>query len=210
MWAGRVTCYHGYVLNVGVIQLHHPDGHVFRFDPGSLSFAFSVTGNPFDPERFERLRAAGDVERWAAEVIGATRIRTTASSVTEARRLRAAIWSVADAIIDGQPVRAADRSTLNGFAAAPSLAPRLDPGGTRSWMPSAQDSALFSTIARDAIEVATGQRASRVKRCEGVHCGIPFLDTSRPGTRRWCSMERCGNRAKVAAHRRRQRQEVPT
>ena len=196
------------MLNGGVLRLHHPDGQVFRFDPGSLAFAFSVTGNPFDSERFEMLHEPEDLERWAGEVLGAIGIRATASSVSEAKRLRAAIWSAADAVIDGRAIRAADRSTLNAFAASPSLAPRLDPGGTRSWAPSAAASALFSTIARDAIEVATGRLASRIRRCEGAHCAIPFVDTSRPGNRRWCSMERCGNRAKVAAHRRRHRQEV--
>jgi predicted RNA-binding Zn ribbon-like protein len=196
------------VLDSGVLQLHHPDGQVFRFDPGSLSFAFSVTGNPFDSERFETFREPKDLERWAADILGVVGIRATAASVPEAKRLRAAIWNVADAVIDGRAVRAADRSTLNAFAASPSLAPRLDPGGTRSWVPAAAAAALFSTIARDAIEVATGPLASRIKRCEGVNCGIPFVDTSRPGSRRWCSMERCGNRAKVAAHRRRHRQEV--
>ena len=198
------------MLNGGVLQLHHPDGQVFRFEPGSLAFAFSVTGAPFDSDRFETLREPTDLERWAAEVLGANGVRATASSVREARRLRAAIWSAADAVIDGGAVLASDRSTLNRLAAAPSLVPRLDPDGTQSWEPSAGASALLSTVARDMIEVVTGQLASRIGRCQGVNCAIPFVDTSRPGTRRWCSMERCGNRAKVAAHRRRHRQEVST
>jgi predicted RNA-binding Zn ribbon-like protein len=195
-------------LNGGVLHVHHPDGQVFRFDPGSLAFAFSVTGHPFDTERFETLRAPEDLERWATDVLGATRVRATAPSVAEAKRLRAAIWNLADAVIDGRALGAWDRSTLNTFAASPSLVPHLGPDGTRSWLPSAAATALLATIARDAIEVATGPLASRIRRCEGVHCGIPFVDTSRPGTRRWCSMDRCGNRAKVAAHRRRNRQEV--
>ena len=198
------------MLNGGVLQLHHPDGQVFRFDPGSLAFAFSVTGAPINSEWFETLHEPMDLERWAADVLGAISIRATASSVSEGKRLRAAIWNAAEAVIDGRAVRASDRSTLNAFAAQPSLVPRLDPDGKRSWVPSAKVSALFSTIARDIIEVATGELASRIRRCEGVNCAIPFLDTSRPGTRRWCSMERCGNRAKVAAHRRRHRQEVST
>lgn len=198
------------MLNGGVLQLHHPDGQVFRFDPGSLSFAFSVTGHPFDSERFEVLHEPADLEHWAENVLGAIRIRATAASIPEAKRLRAAIWSAADAVIGGRAISAADRSTLNEFAASRSLAPRLDPRGTRSWGPSAAASALLSTIARDAIEVVTGEVASRIKRCEGRNCAIPFVDTSRPGNRRWCSMERCGNRAKVAAHRRRHRQEVST
>jgi predicted RNA-binding Zn ribbon-like protein len=32
-----------------------------------------------------------------------------------------------------------------------------------------------------------------------------FIDHSRPGRRRWCSMERCGNRAKTARYRQRRR-----
>jgi predicted RNA-binding Zn ribbon-like protein len=130
--------------------------------------------------------------------------------VSEAKRLRAAVWNVSAAVIDGRAESAGDRSTLNAFAAAPSLVPQFDPDGTRSWVASAPAAALFSSLARDMIEVATGPLASHVKRCEGVNCAIPFVDTSRPGSRRWCSMDRCGNRAKAAAHRRRHRQEVST
>ena len=198
------------MLNGGVLQLHHPDGQVFRFEPGSLAFAFSVTGAPFDSERFETLHEPVDLERWATDLLGATGVRATSSSIPDAKRLRAAIWSVADAVIDARAVRPTERQTLNAFAASPGLVPRLDPDGTRSWDSPADVSALFSTIARDMIEVVTGRLASRIRRCEGVNCAIPFVDTSRPGTRRWCSMERCGNRAKVAAHRRRHRQEVST
>jgi predicted RNA-binding Zn ribbon-like protein len=195
------------MLNDGIIRLHHPDGQVFRFDPGGLAFAFSVTGHPFDG-RFEALREPRDLERWAAEILGTTGIRAPASSVADAKRLRAAIWNAADAVIDGRAIPAAARSTLNEFARSPSLLPRIDPDGRRSWSPSAGASALLSTIARDAIEAVAGDLASRIKRCEGVNCAIPFVDTSRPGNRRWCSMDRCGNRAKVTAHRRRHRLEV--
>src|SRR5688572_1671345 len=198
------------MLNAGVLRLHHPDGQVFRFDPGSLAFAFAVTGAPFDSQRFETLHEPVDLERWAAEVLGVSGVRATPSSVPEAKRLRTAIWNAADAAIDAGAVRPTDRSTLNAFATSPGLVPRLDANGKRSWVSSPDVSALFSTIARDMIEVVTGQLASRIRRCEGVDCAIPFVDTSRPGTRRWCSMERCGNRAKAAAHRRRHRQEVST
>ena len=198
------------MLNGGVLHLHHPDGQVFRFEPGSVAFAFSVTGAPFDSDRFETLREPMDLQRWAADVLGAIGVRATASSVPEAKRLRTAIWNVADAVIDGRTLPAADRTTLNTFAASPGLVPRLEPDGSRSWEPSAEVTACFATIARDMIEVVTGQLATRIRRCQGVNCAIPFVDTSRPGTRRWCSMDRCGNRAKVAAHRRRHRQEVST
>jgi predicted RNA-binding Zn ribbon-like protein len=42
---------------------------------------------------------------------------------------------------------------------------------------------------------------ARVRECAGEDCGALFLDTSRPGTRRWCSMDTCGNRAKKSTFR---------
>jgi predicted RNA-binding Zn ribbon-like protein len=39
------------------------------------------------------------------------------------------------------------------------------------------------------------------RMCEGNPCGGFFLDDSRSKPRRWCSMETCGNRAKVRQHR---------
>ncbi|HYN73862.1 MAG TPA: CGNR zinc finger domain-containing protein [Nakamurella sp.] len=56
---------------------------------------------------------------------------------------------------------------------------------------------MLSAVARDALEVLTGTTAGRLRECEADDCGLLFLDTSRPGSRRWCSMERCGNRHKV-------------
>ncbi|MBB1251642.1 CGNR zinc finger domain-containing protein [Rhizobium sp. G21] len=41
----------------------------------------------------------------------------------------------------------------------------------------------------------------RIGRCEGDPCGGYFIDSSRTKPRRWCSMDSCGNRAKVRGHR---------
>jgi hypothetical protein len=61
------------------------------------------------------------------------------------------------------------------------------------------DAALGPTLTNPA----TGAPGSVV---DGSRCSLLFVDTSRSGRRRWCSMERCGNRAKVAAHRRRRKE----
>ncbi|MFG1706363.1 CGNR zinc finger domain-containing protein [Nonomuraea sp. M3C6] len=42
-----------------------------------------------------------------------------------------------------------------------------------------------------------GQRPERVRKCANPQCVLWFLDVSKNGSRRWCSMEVCGNRAKV-------------
>jgi predicted RNA-binding Zn ribbon-like protein len=43
----------------------------------------------------------------------------------------------------------------------------------------------------------------RLKICPADDCGWAFYDTSRNRSRRWCSMEVCGNRSKVRAFRER-------
>lgn len=53
-----------------------------------------------------------------------------------------------------------------------------------------------------AVLLAEGD-AKRVRRCRNEQCGLWFYDVSKNGSRRWCSMSRCGNRAKAAAHYRR-------
>jgi predicted RNA-binding Zn ribbon-like protein len=53
-------------------------------------------------------------------------------------------------------------------------------------------------VARAVADLLTSPRLSRVGRCEGVgNCGWLFLDTTKNRSRRWCSMEGCGSRAKM-------------
>jgi len=53
-------------------------------------------------------------------------------------------------------------------------------------------------IASSAIDVLTSEEWKRVKQCPGVgDCGWLFLDTSKNGSRQWCSMQECGSRAKM-------------
>jgi predicted RNA-binding Zn ribbon-like protein len=191
------------------LEVHHPDGQVFTFEPGSLALAFSVTG-PGTREGplaiFQTLDVPADLDRWAAEVIDARGTRATTRDLDVALELQSAVWNVANAIVDGRGVAKDDGDALNRIAAAPSLVPRLTTGGARSWASRQGAGAVLSTVARDAIDVFGGAMAARLKRCAGARCALLFVDTSRPGHRRWCSMDRCGNRAKVAAHRRRRKE----
>jgi predicted RNA-binding Zn ribbon-like protein len=64
--------------------------------------------------------------------------------------------------------------------------------------------AALASLARDAIDLLSGPLATRVRECAAEDCALLFVDASRPGRRRWCSMEGCGNRAKTTSYRRRQ------
>ncbi len=65
--------------------------------------------------------------------------------------------------------------------------------------------AVLSPVAVSAARLLTEADPARLRRCAATDCGAWFVDTSKAGRRRWCSMARCGNRAKAARHRRRAR-----
>lgn len=56
----------------------------------------------------------------------------------------------------------------------------------------------------DALDLVR-ESPGRVRECADPRCPVLFLDTSRNGSRRWCSMERCGARAKASAYYQRHR-----
>jgi predicted RNA-binding Zn ribbon-like protein len=62
---------------------------------------------------------------------------------------------------------------------------------------------LWVPFINAAADLLTGTESSRLRKCES--CVLHFFDTSKKGSRRWCSMKICGNRLKVAAYQRRNR-----
>jgi predicted RNA-binding Zn ribbon-like protein len=62
---------------------------------------------------------------------------------------------------------------------------------------------LIVPVAHLAVDFFSGADYSAIRKCENPDCILFFYDTSKNHTRRWCSMGLCGNRAKVAAFRRR-------
>ncbi len=62
---------------------------------------------------------------------------------------------------------------------------------------------LSRPIALAFALLLTTQDADRIRKCHNPDCVVFFLDTSKSGTRTWCSMEFCGNKLRVAAFRKR-------
>jgi predicted RNA-binding Zn ribbon-like protein len=65
--------------------------------------------------------------------------------------------------------------------------------------------ALLLPIAEAMARLVCEEDFAHVKACEGPACTLLFADHTRGHARRWCSMALCGNRAKQAAHRLRQK-----
>jgi predicted RNA-binding Zn ribbon-like protein len=75
------------------------------------------------------------------------------------------------------------------------------PGGYRlGWAPTDQLDQMLWPVARSAADLLTSPSLGRVAECDGQGCGWLFVDTSKAGRRRWCSMAICGNRAKSQRH----------
>jgi predicted RNA-binding Zn ribbon-like protein len=52
-----------------------------------------------------------------------------------------------------------------------------------------------------AVDLLAREPSARLKQCPGAHCGWFFLDATKRGNRRWCSMSECGQEAKTARRR---------
>jgi predicted RNA-binding Zn ribbon-like protein len=62
---------------------------------------------------------------------------------------------------------------------------------------------LWAPIVDATADLLAETDVVRIRKCES--CVVHFLDTSKKGSRRWCSMNICGNRVKVASYQQRKR-----
>ena len=164
------------------------DGQRWWFDSGSISLDFAYTGGFSGPPEWERWHGPADVARWWRDRFG-VEVPVDERAYRRARKLRGAIAGAVVAAAHDQPIPARDVATIDRYAAMPDLPPQL---GTP--LPPTSDR-MLAAIGRDAV--ASLGRPDRIRTCSAGDCGVMYLDTSRSGTRTWCSMSRCGNRHKV-------------
>jgi predicted RNA-binding Zn ribbon-like protein len=118
-----------------------------------------------------------------------------------ALRLRAAIDATFRAIARGHDPSPDDLRLLQGEyldAAGLAVLAREDDRFGWSWQGRRDLRAVLWPIVSSALELLTEGDLTRVRECPGTDdCGWLFYDDSRNRTRRWCSMEGCGSRAKM-------------
>ncbi len=181
-------------------------GERYRFDPGSLSLELLLTGGPGPYERYEIAHTPADLAEWftgsrLALTAPLTDVQIRPAELAALKELRGALYRVAPALAHGEAQSSDDVVLLNDATAA-TPRPILAPETRRlAWAPPVTGKQLLGAVARDAIGLIAGERSGRVRECSASDCYLLFFDTSRSGNRRWCSMERCGNRAKIRAYR---------
>jgi predicted RNA-binding Zn ribbon-like protein len=189
------------------------------FDAGLLPLDYANTAEwHASPQPDERLNSYADLVNWskaaglleagdAAQLLDSAKASpATAEAVLEtAVRLREAIYHIFSALAAGDQAPAASIAVLNEILADALAQSRLEPAeGGFEWTWSGDEKRLdrmLWPIVQSTAELLTSEQLSRVGECaDDRGCGYLFFDTSRNHSRRWCSMEGCGNRAKALRH----------
>ncbi|MFF3447122.1 CGNR zinc finger domain-containing protein [Streptomyces sp. NPDC002667] len=177
-----------------------------RFDSGRICLDLTATTHPE-----ERLDSAARLSAWvlASGLVpaGTALAAVDASWLLGFRELRGHVSQLVRGELDGRPADSALARVNHAALAAPPApwAVRADDGSLRPGLRTPPYCGeLLAVVARDALDLLTDPQArASLRQCEGDNCPIVYLDTSRGRRRRWCSSEVCGNRERVARHRRR-------
>ena len=147
----------------------------------------------------ETLNAPVDLAAWAK-----TPKAPSPKEFEQALVLRETIYRLFDAQAQGKATGPRDLEALNtALTQAPTRTSLKRNRGGYEWEVDARSGAALALLAPvlwSAGDLLAGPRLDRVRRCANPECGWLFLDDSRAGKRRWCSMQSCGNRAKARRH----------
>ncbi|HEV7641127.1 MAG TPA: CGNR zinc finger domain-containing protein [Gaiellaceae bacterium] len=156
----------------------------------------------FGPDR-EDLQTPGQLRDWLTGQGLEPGARVTATDLEEARAVREALRDLLSAHNEVATDVPRATAVLDNAAQRSGLAIRFADGLAHA-EPSAHG--VPGSLGRILAEVSAGMADGtweRLKACRADDCRWAFLDTAKNRSRAWCSMQSCGNRAKVAAYRER-------
>jgi predicted RNA-binding Zn ribbon-like protein len=203
----HVTNYIGYVRQTADNALPtgqwftSGSGHQWWFDSGSVALDFAYTGALGGNPEWERLQQPEDLAEWLEGRFSGVDGTVSDGDLRDGKALRQAIADVTTSAAAGRTLNPLDVDVINLFAATPDIPPALPGGSRQAGRATARARQAFAAMAREAVEIFAEDSLPRIRRCAADDCGLIFYDDSRSNNRRWCSMQRCGNRAKVRAHR---------
>ena len=128
------------------------------------------------------------------------------------RTARAAVREVVESLVAVRPAAAPAVATVNELLGARTVVAFVIADGVLAARNRHVGDALEDALARlvdPLVDSVVAGDTGRLRICADDGCRWVFEDTSRTGRRRWCSMASCGNRAKAARHRARQRGTLP-
>lgn len=174
-----------------------------------LSFANTRFWRGSEPEATEQLTTAKVLGEWIAANAAMPRRKATRAADLDALfdgaiALREAIYRIFLRIGEGKAPAPADLEIFNrALAQTPQRLGVSARGGAYSWVvaaPSASLGGVLAPVIWSAADLLTHASDRRIRRCANDKCQWVFIDRSKGGTRRWCDMSSCGNRAKSHRH----------
>ncbi|HEX3722871.1 MAG TPA: ABATE domain-containing protein [Nitrolancea sp.] len=189
---------------------------------GALCLDFANTANWHKSEHpVELLLGYDDLVAWAvhttiltedeaALLVRQAAVRPVDAEVVRVRaiELREAIYRIFVAISEDERPEVDDLELLNSElqpALSHARIVEAERGFTWDWADEGGTlDRMLWPVARSAAELLSSAQLYRARQCADARCGWLFLDMSRNGSRRWCSMEECGNRNKARNYYRRQ------
>ena len=160
----------------------------------------------------ETLRSPEDLAAWAVANVSKEARPPAGRDFDQALELRETIYRLFDAVAQDKPPASRDLQSLNAALTDAPMRTRLkrDRDGF-SWeveMKASTGLGMLAPVLWSAGDLLAGAQLARVRRCANPDCGWLFLDDSRAGKRRWCSMQSCGNRAKARRHYHKSKEET--
>lgn len=161
---------------------------------------FSVHGRQLEPE--DEFGTPSDLDRWCRDrrIVG-TNVHAKAADLRVAKDLRAVLREAIsangdDGVIDPTLFERTTRQIKHfvGIDADGRLALRPDQSAVRG---------ALAVVLGEAFAASTTGDWKRLKMCGAGDCRWIFYDRTRPGTKRWCEADVCGNRIKMLNQRRR-------
>jgi predicted RNA-binding Zn ribbon-like protein len=172
----------------------------------------------------ESLKEFGDIVAWCRSSGTLPKVRDKAlqrwerehpqdgaAAFRAAIELREAIYAIFRSLAAGETPSGGALATLNRALSATPARSGVErtPSGF-AWRVEHADAASIPALLAPVIWSACGllvsPRLQRVRHCANEQCLWLFVDDSKSGTRRWCSMSACGNRAKAHRHYVRQKE----
>lgn len=175
----------------------------FRWGLGHLTLDFVATLGVRHGDPVERLRSPEDLADWlmTAGLLGESGLAAAPADaeLDNARQLREATYRVLTAARAGGVPPSGAVGLINRASRGAVAALQIGSGLSAVRLAEDPVTVAITELARASVELITGPELARVRQCDG--CSLLFLDRSRPGQRRWCSMGSCGNRSKTARYR---------
>jgi predicted RNA-binding Zn ribbon-like protein len=187
-----------------------------RLDGGVLCLDFvNTVHSRVNPTTIDYIKDYGDLLRWLGKcaavpniVLSELKERCAADMggtekvLKQAREVRDLLYRVVSALAAGRSPQAADLNRFQGLVEKTWRYLLIEPGeNSWEWRWSAQELDLghpVRLVIKSAAELLLSDSATRIKECSA--CGWVFLDRSKNGSRRWCSMETCGSIDKASRY----------